>query len=158
MPSAGLHHLSDEDLNNIAAFIRSQPAGTGLAYEASPGLIARLFLLIREFTPQAQEIIDGAPWIPGSPTRTSPDAGQYLALTACAECHGMSFQGEADFTPSLVAVAAYSLEQFNTLMKTGVAIGNRELDMMKDVATGRFVHFSDSEVEALHGYLQSLAE
>lgn len=158
MPSSGLHHLSDEDLNNIVAFIRSQPAGEGYAYEASPGLMARFLLLIREFQPRAQEIIDGAPWLSGSPTRASPDAGQYLALTACAECHGMDLQGQADFTPSLAAVAAYSLEDFNILMKTGVAIGNRELDLMKEVATGRFVHLSDNEVEALHDYLQSLAE
>ena len=157
MPSSGLHHLSDEDLNNIAAFIRSQPLGDGPGYAAKPGLIARFFLLIREFQPQAQNILDGAPWMSGSPSRTSPDAGQYLAITACAECHGMDLRGENGFTPPLATVAAYSLEDFHVLMKSGVAIGNRELDLMKDVATGRFVHFTDSEVEALHGYLRSLA-
>jgi cytochrome c553 len=157
MPSSGLHHLSDDDLNNISAFIRSQPSGNGLVYEANPGLIARFFLLIGEFTPQAQEVLDGAPWLSGASSRTSSDAGQYLATTACAECHGMNFQGQADFTPPLAAVAAYSLEDFQILMKTGIAIGNRELDMMKEVSTRRFVHFTDGEVEALHGYLQSLA-
>ena len=153
----GLHHLSDDDLSNIAAFIRSQPPGDGLVYEANPGLIARFFLLIGEFKPQAQEVIEGAPWLTGTPSRTSSNAGQYLAMTACAECHGMDFQGQADFTPPLAAAVAYSLDDFQTLMKTGVAIGNRELDMMKEVATRRFAHFTDSEVEALHGYLQSLA-
>jgi mono/diheme cytochrome c family protein len=157
MPSSGLHHLSDEDLNDITVFIRSQPVGEGPAYAAKPGLIARFFLLIGEFNPQAQDILDQAPWMTGSPTRTSPDAGRYLAQTACAECHGMDFRGEEGFTPPLAAVAAYSLEDFHVLMKTGVANGNRELDLMKEVATGRFVHFTDSEVEALHGYLQSLA-
>ncbi|MGI9225529.1 MAG: c-type cytochrome [Woeseiaceae bacterium] len=157
MPSSGLHHLSDEDLNNIAAFIRSQPLGDGPGYAAKPGLIARFFLLIREFQPQAQNILDGAPWMSGSPSRTSPDAGQYLALTACAECHGLDLRGENDFAPSLVAVAAYSLRDFRVLMRSGVAIGNRELELMKEVATGRFVHFTDSEVEALYDYLRSLA-
>jgi len=157
MPSAGLHHLSDEDLNHIAVFVRSQPVGEGPAYAADLGLLARFFLLIGEFEPQAQVIRDDAPWVAGFPTRSSSDAGQYLALTACAECHGMDLGGQADFTPPLAAVAAYSLEDFRTLMKTGVAIGNRELDLMKEVATGRFVHFTDSEIEALHGYLQSLA-
>jgi len=157
MPSSGFHHLSDQDLNNIAAFVRSQPVGDGFTYEASPGLMARAFLLIGEFKPRAQEIIDDAPWLPGSPTRSSPDAGKYLALTACAECHGMDLQGQTDFTPSLAAVAAYSLENFQLLMQTGMPIGNRELDLMQEVATGRFVHFTDSEVEALHSYLQSLA-
>ena len=157
MPSSGLHHLSDEDLSNIVAFVRSQPVGDGHAYEANPGLMARFFLLIREFEPQAQQIIDDSPWLSGSPTRTSQNAGRYLAQTACAECHGTDLQGMVDFTPSLAAVAAYSLDDFQTLMKTGVPIGNRELELMKEVATGRFVHFTDSEIAALHGYLQSLA-
>lgn len=158
MPSSALHHLSDDDLNNITAFIRSQPLGNGPASEASPGLLARLFLLIREFKPRAQEVIDDAPWMSGTPTRTSPEAGRYLALTACAECHGLDLQGDGEFSPSLVAVVAYSLEDFATLMKTGVPIGDRELDLMKEVATGRFVHFTDGEIEALHGYLRTLAE
>lgn len=157
MPSSGLHHLSDADLSDITAFVRSQPAGDGNAYEASLGLMPRFFLLIREFKPQAQRISDDAPWLSGSPTRTSPDAGQYLANTACAECHGIDLQGQGEFTPSLAAVVAYSLEDFQTLMRTGVPIGNRELELMKEVATGRFVHFTDSEIAALHGFLQSLA-
>ena len=94
MPSSGLHHLSDEDLNNIAAFIRSEPVGEGPGYAAKPGVIARFFLLIREFNPQAQDILDNAPWMTGSPTRTSPNAGRYLAQTACAECHGMDLRGD----------------------------------------------------------------
>lgn len=158
MPSAALHHLSNDDLNNITAFIRSQPLGDGPATKANPRLLARLFLLIEEFTPQAQEVIDNAPWMPGTPGRTSPEAGKYLALTACAECHGLDLRGEGEFTPSLAAVVAYSLENFATLMKTGVPIGDRELELMKEVATGRFVHFTDGEIEALHGYLRTLAE
>ena len=158
MPSSGLHHLSDDDLNNIAAFVRRQPLGTGPAYQASPGLVARLFLLLGEFEPQAQQIIDNAPWLSSPATRTSRDAGQYLALTGCAECHGMDLRGMGDFSPSLAAVVAYSLDEFRMLMKTGIAIGNRELDLMKEVATGRFTNFTDSEVESLYGYLQSLAD
>ena len=157
MPSAGLHHLSDEDLNNIAAFIRSQPQSEGPEYEARPGIMARLFLLLGKFEPNAQNISDNAPWLAGTPERHSPESGHYLALTACAECHGMDLRGQQDFTPSLAAVLAYSLEDFQKLMKTGVAIGDRELELMQEVATGRFVHFTPAEVEALHKYLQTLA-
>jgi len=157
MPSSGFHHLSDEDLNDIVAFVRSQPRGDGPAYEATVGPLAGFFLLIREFVPRAEEIIADAPWMAGSPTRESPQAGQYLALTACAECHGMDLRGQADFTPSLAAVAAYSLDDFRRLITTGVAVGDRELDLMKEVATGRFVHFTDREIEALYGHLRTLA-
>jgi len=51
----------------------------------------------------------------------------------------------------------YSLEEFQTLMRTGVPKGGHELDLMAEVARGRFVHFTDEEVEALYRYLQARA-
>ena len=42
-------------------------------------------------------------------------------------------------------------------MCTGKPLGDRELDLMKEVAVGRFSHFTDREIDALHRYLQTLA-
>jgi len=157
MPSSGFHHLSDEDLNDIVAFVRSLPRGDGPAYAAQVGPLAGFFLLTRRFVPRAEEIIADAPWMAGSPTRESPEAGQYLAITACGECHGMDLRGQADFAPSLAAVAAYSPDDFRRLITAGIAVGDRELGLMKEVATGRFVHFTDREIDALYGHLRTLA-
>jgi hypothetical protein len=63
---------------------------------------------------------------------------------------------EAATAPNLALVVAYTLEDFKRLMREGVPIGDRELGLMKDVAIGRFSHFTDEEIEALHSYLVTL--
>jgi len=40
-------------------------------------------------------------------------------------------------------------------MRKGKAAGNRELGMMSGVARGRFVHWSDAEVDDLYAFLQA---
>ena len=50
----------------------------------------------------------------------------------------------------------YSLDQFVRLMQTGVPRDGRDLPMIGDVARSRFSPFSAEEIEALHGYLQSM--
>ena len=151
MPSASFYHLSDADLNNITAFIRGQPNTDGPTLEVRPGLLARFFILSNFFEPQAKVIQDEAPWMIGE-----PEQGRYLALTVCGECHGMDLQG-LDFAPSLAAVIAYGPESFRRLMREGVALGDRQLELMSDVALGRFKYFTDAEIDALYTYLRTLA-
>ena len=87
--------------------------------------------------------------------------GEYLAMTACIDCH--SFALKADFpwgsdghAPNLrVVVGAYDEAAFRHLMKTGKASGERELNMMSKVARGRHAHFTDEEVGDLYAYLRS---
>jgi cytochrome c553 len=84
--------------------------------------------------------------------------GSYLAYTVCSECHGKDLRGGPDnFSPTLAVVAAYSLDDFRALMREGVAIGDRELDLMTDVAQSRFRHFTEAEIGSLHGFLKTLA-
>lgn len=152
MPSSMLHHLTDTDLNNISAFIRSEELSDGPDTAMEPGLLVRFMVLYFGFEPHAQRIRDDAPWL----TADDPP-GKYLAITICTECHGMDLKGDEPDTPSLSLVVAYSLENFTRLMREGIPIGDRELELMKDVAIGRFSHFTDAEIEALHAYLVTLA-
>jgi len=39
-----------------------------------------------------------------------------------------------------------------------MAAGNREVGLMSGVARGRYRHLTDAEVDAVHGYLQRVAE
>ncbi|GAB2686521.1 hypothetical protein GCM10027170_17190 [Aliiglaciecola aliphaticivorans] len=55
-------------------------------------------------------------------------------------------------------VAAYSEEEFVTLMRTGKALGNRDLKLMGGVARFRYAKFTDSEINAIYHYLVKLAE
>jgi mono/diheme cytochrome c family protein len=153
MPSASFHHLRDEDLNNIAAFIRSQDLSDGPELDARPRLVARFMILRGMFLPQAQQVRDKAPWLIDDDTE-----GRYLALTVCTECHGMDLRGYEDFSPSLVAAVAYSKESFRRLMREGVGVGDRDLGLMSEMAMKRFSHFTDDEIDSLHEYLQTLVD
>ena len=83
--------------------------------------------------------------------------GKYLALTSCSECHGLDLRGNPDrSTPNLGIAATYSEEDFARLMRTGKALGDRELRLMSDVARGRFSHLTAGEIKALHTYLSTL--
>ncbi len=158
MPSFMFAGLSDEDLGRLIAFLRSQPEVEGPERRFSAGPLARLGLVTREFEPLAP----GIPMTSVHPATTPASdgtvaRGRYLAKAACTECHGEDLRGREGDTPSLAVVAAYSLDQFRTLMRTGVPMAGVELDLMREVALGRFAHFTDDEVAELYGYLRTLA-
>jgi cytochrome c553 len=157
MPSSMFYHLSDEDLGAIIAFIRAAPITEGPATQISLGPLARLGLVLRKYNPQAEEIDHEAPRLVVKDTTDHLVFGRYLALTSCSECHGMDLRGGSDRnTPNLAIAAAYSDDAFVRLMRTGTAMGDRELRLMSDVARNRFAHFTDGEIRALHDYLRKL--
>jgi hypothetical protein len=61
-------------------------------------------------------------------------------------------------TPTLAITMAYTAEEFQGFLRTGVALGGRELEMMSGLARGRYASFTDDEIDALHDYLRTLAE
>lgn len=89
--------------------------------------------------------------------------GRHILRATCAECHGMDLRGsEAPFVdaparPDLRIVASYSREDFARLMKTGVAAGDRDLELMSAVARRRYSQFTEIEVSAIYDYLSELA-
>jgi hypothetical protein len=60
-------------------------------------------------------------------------------------------------TPDLVVVGAYSQADFARLMKTGIAVGDRQLGLMTAVAKTRFSQLHDLEVQALYDFLTARA-
>jgi cytochrome c553 len=77
-----------------------------------------------------------------------------MAVIACAECHGKDLQGNAQFpSPALGIVRGYSREAFETLLRTGMAIGDREVGLMSDISRTRFARLTEQESTALYEYL-----
>ena len=157
MPSSMFYHLSDHDLGAIIGFLRSAPVTEGPATEISLGPLARLGLALGKYHPQAELIDHDAPRLAVRDTSDHITFGKYLALTSCSECHGLELRGNPDMSsPNLGIAATYSEEDFARLMRTGKALGDRELRRMSDVARGRFSHLTAGEVKALHTYLSTL--
>ena len=157
MPSAMYQHLSDHDLGAVLAYLRSLPPSDGPATEIKPGPMARVGLAVGLFAPQTRDIDAHA--VPPSDRPTGDvAAGEYLALTACSECHGQDltggFQGQA---PDLAVAASYSEAEFAHFLETGEALGGRELETMSTVSRSRFRHFTGAEVRALHAFLRARA-
>ncbi len=158
MPSYLFSELHPDDLAALVGYLKILPAkgvrhpdptiGPKLAEDIASGAF-------KDSVQQVAEMKNKAP----------PDLGpehafaRFILRATCAECHGMDLQGsneqmmDAPPPPNLRIVAAYSAEDFSTLMKTGKPIGDRELKVMGGVSRGRYSRFSDSEIKAVYDYL-----
>jgi cytochrome c553 len=156
MPSQMYSRLTDQDLADVIAYVRSMPERDGVDRGLTLRPLARIGILTGQFTPVAAQIqADGG-------SRQTPDSsdplarGRYLVMTACTECHGLDLQGSAFLkAPSLLIAAAYSSEDFAHLMHTGTGMGGRKLDLMAKAAKGRFSSFTDEEIAAIRAYLDA---
>lgn len=158
MPSSMYTPLRDADLGRIIAYVRSVPPSDGERRSVTVGPVARIFLTLGEFKTAAVEVLEAEATTPALPQPGEANAeGAYLARTACTECHGTTLAGQGSSTPDLRIAAGYNLEQFTQLMRTGKALGNRELELMSSEARVRFSHFTDEEIRTLHSYLVSRA-
>jgi len=156
MPSSMFYHLSDHDVGAIVAFLRTMPPVENELPTTTIRLMGRFGLVVGQYHMQADLIDHEADRIPPATEDGTPN-GRYLAYTACTECHGQELEGgEFSQAPPLAIVKAYSLDEFTQLMQAGVPRDGRDLEMMGPVAVNRFSNFTDEEIEALHGYLQSL--
>ena len=161
MPSQMFFNLSDSDLGMIIAFLRNHDASDEPLPSTRVGPLARLFLF---YYKQMLGSILAAELIDHDAERIDPTmyngapSGRYLSMTVCTECHGDDLLGSGDgWAPTLAIVASYSRSDFRVLMREGVPTGDRTLGVMRRVALSRFTNFSDSEINNLHTYLQTLA-
>jgi mono/diheme cytochrome c family protein len=157
MPSTMFYYLSDADLGKLIAYLRSVAPVNHALPPDSVGLLGRYF--VATHNPDFQLIAETTLTFPARPDFGPPAVtakyGEYLARSVCTECHAPDLKGYPGDTPDLVIAKGYSREQFTRLMRTGIAVGDRDLRLMSDVARSRFSHFSDAEVEALYLYLQA---
>jgi mono/diheme cytochrome c family protein len=163
MPSYNFVHLRDDDVAAIIAYLRSIPVAP------NPPLRDRMPLEIRLAIARGEDDVMPA-WLSSVPPlqeTENPDVavarGEYLAMTSCNECHGFTLRADAPWgggsAPDLIAmIAAYPEADFRVLMREGVPIGGRELEMMGGVARGRFAYWSDDEVGDLYAYLRMRAD
>ena len=158
MPATMFRHLTDDDLGNIIAYVRSVPAIDGVERELTLRPLGRIGVVTHKFQPVALQVRDIEPL--RTLDRSDPlSHGRYLVMTACTECHGSRLEGsEIVKAPGLMIAAAYSPGDFSKLMRTGTGIGDRELGLMSEAARARFASFSDAEVVAVRTYLDAFVK
>jgi mono/diheme cytochrome c family protein len=156
MPILMYQHLSDREVRDIVALLRSVPA------KANPGL-KRTWMTAAERRKQEGYGDDrGDPvavHAPPEPPTEKLALGKHLAMTSCPECHGGDLNGfEGEEAPSLIVAKGYSLEQFRKLIRTGLTASGKESKsgLMTDVARNRLAPtLTDAEIDALKAYLDS---
>lgn len=154
MPSDAFQYMSDADVSDIIAYIRSRPHAGAPVPAPSYDWEARLKIL-------GGQVKTDAAWFPVQKPALDLGAryarGRQIAMAACGECHTTSLVGEVPpqphHPPDLSIVAAYERADFVKFMHTGKAAGNRELPMMSAVARVRISHLSDTDLNALYDYL-----
>jgi cytochrome c553 len=160
MPSEVFVGLTDEDVGRIIAFLKTLPAVAGPGPSISMGPLGRIGVASGQYKTAPQLVAESVP----PPNATSEEAvyGRYLARTICAQCHGTNLRGQSNpdstTSPSLQIVAAYSPAAFVELLRTGVALGGRNLPTMSPQARTFLSHLTDSEIAALYSYLHAMPD
>ena len=160
MPAESYQAMSDADLGGIIAYLRTLPVTNGTPLPATqPRVLGRVGLALGKFRPVTQ-MVSSSPLPPPAGT-PSAEHGRYLARIVCGHCHGTDLRGSsnADFTsPTLQVVRGYSLQELATLLRTGQALGRRELKVMSPVARRCLWLLRDDEIAALYEYLHALPD
>jgi mono/diheme cytochrome c family protein len=157
MPSEAFIVLDDDDLRRLIAFLRTLPAAGGPGASVALRPLGRVGFAAGQLKPATQLIADAEQ----PPVAIGAEAvrGRYLARTVCSGCHGTHLRGDSNpsFTsPNLAVVATYSPDAFARLLRTGKALGGRELRTMSPWSREHLAQLTDSEVVALYAYLHTL--
>ena len=159
MSNVRVRHMSDEDLQAVVAFLRSQPAVVNETQDPpdQPTLLAAI-MLGAGLLPEGQAPITGVVTAP--PKGATVEYGQYvLSYQDCRDCHGEDLTGGkqgqlAPLGPNLRVVKGWTQEQFITTLRTGVDPSGHPLSaQMPWKAIGRL---DDEELAAAYAYLTSL--
>jgi mono/diheme cytochrome c family protein len=159
MPVLMYQHLSDREVRDITAWLRTMPA------VANPDLKQSWFAddVARQIRAGTHPYSEDMRPDPGNRPPAEPPAeplalGRHLAMTSCPECHGRDLNGfGGDEAPPLVVAKAYSAEQFARLMQTGITASSMESasGLMTSVGRDRLSVLTENEVRALKQYLDS---
>jgi mono/diheme cytochrome c family protein len=162
MPSNGFMYLTDQELADADAYLRSVPAGGKVQPQMKLTWKGRLGVALGKFTPAIHDVQDGVGKLPAD-VGPKHAMARHLVAIACTECHGPELKGHPGdpgepARPDLLIAASYDLPTFQRFLRTGVAMDGKQKWLMSDVARSRFSHFSDDEVKAIHAYLTARAE
>ncbi len=159
MPSYNFLRMRDEDVADLLAFLRSVPVAQAELPRPSLPWRVRLDMALGKDAAIPAFLHLVPPLHRASDADPAIARGEYIAMTTCNECHGFSLRADTpweDPAPDLLIIGAYDADAFRRLMKEGIALGDRELEMMSGVARSRFAYFTDQEIADLYLFLTDM--
>jgi mono/diheme cytochrome c family protein len=166
MPATDFQHLSDTDLADVIAYIKSLPSADSNLPATALGPLGRVLLVAGQLqlvvAPQIDQSKAGGPAITPA---VSADYGKYMVSIACAGCHGEglsggqvpgtppSFPKASNLTPS-GEVGAWTEAGFQKAIQTGVTPSGDKLDPFMPFQ--KLANLTNDEVQALWLYVHSV--
>lgn len=169
MPSEDFVNMSDRELSDIVAYIRSMPAVDKEVPQSSLGPVAKVLMATGKFPLSADMVHDhqGTHTAEAPASEVTPEFGKHVAQV-CTGCHRADFSGgpipvgppswppSANLTSHKDGIAGWTFEQFADVMRTGKrADGTMVLEPMSLIPQYG-AKMTDTEMKALWTYLQSL--
>ena len=169
MPSATMRNMSDEDVQALVAYLRSQPATGNPTPDTRFNVLGAIFMNLSDFrTAQApvSHVI--------APQAGTPTYGKYLVdILGCRDCHGDQLQGKVDNGqpgpppgPNLTLIVPQWTEaEFMNFFNTGTLPGGSQVPIFtlkSGFSSPRmpWTEFraatTDDELKAMYAYLHSL--
>ena len=167
MPSRVWYYLSDDDLADLIAYLKSVAPVDNEVPRSDLGPLGRVMLALGQLPPEVSTpdvlVIDHNGPRPIAPEPgVTVEYGNYLANT-CTLCHGLNFNGQTIMTdaeylaPNLTQggeLHAWSEDDFMKTLRTGVTPSGHQL---KDVMPWKyFGQMTNDELKAVWMYLRSL--
>jgi mono/diheme cytochrome c family protein len=165
MPCQDFTWLSDQEISDIAVYIKSQPAVERVMPASEFGPVFSMLLATGKF-PLAAATVDHTARRDRTPPALEPtiELGQHLATT-CVGCHGPKLAGgpiiggdpswppAANLTFDASGLEGYTLHDFHTVLTTGKTKDGRTVSSVMPVASTK--NLSAIEREALFKYLSA---
>jgi mono/diheme cytochrome c family protein len=153
MPITTFRHFSDEDVQSLVAYLRSQPAVQNQTPQTNPSLLTALFLGAGLLNIDSKPVES----VSAPPKEANAVYGEYvLNIMSCKDCHGANLQGgkpPLPQGPNLGAVKGWTQEQFFTAIRTGTTPEGRALSTVMPWKVYRLM--DDVELAALFEYIKS---
>lgn len=161
MPSEIFHNLSDEDVQALVAYLRSQGE---VGPDTPPNNLNVLGALIFGLNPPSSAQAPITDPVVAPPAGATPEYGGYLVSSiGCTGCHGATLGGGvADPSgngppagPSIRWVAGtWSEEQFITLLRSGTRPDGTQVS--EEMPYKDYAGFSDEDLGAIYAHLGTL--
>ncbi|HNO31572.1 MAG TPA: c-type cytochrome [Anaerolineales bacterium] len=169
MPSTEFYYLSDEDLGDVIAYVKSIPPMDNEQPVSSLSFVGRIVMtLVKDLTFIPAELIPHEAARPTAPeVGITPEYGAYLTQS-CHVCHGPTMSGGVipglpsswPPAPNLTlgdgsVLPTWTKQDFITALRTGMTPSGVEL-RSQYMPWGSYKFMSDDELKAVWAYLQSL--
>jgi cytochrome c553 len=164
MPSVAFANMSDADLRDVIAYLRSVPAVNRSTPARVIGPLARVLLATGQLRVEPDRI-DAAMTHPATtPAGATIEHGRYLAsVGACMECHGANLAGghyrgspkdppASNITPA--GIGAWTESDFNRTLRLGRDPRGHVLNQFMPWTS--YAQLDDDELAALWTYLRSV--